>query len=45
MGELDDGVQSRYLSAYQHRGGQRHGHGANLWFSAAAYRHAGERIA
>ncbi len=40
-GELDDGVQSRYLGAYQDRDGHRHIHGANLSFSAAAYRRAG----
>ena len=40
-GELDDGVQNRYLSAYQDRDGHRHIHGANLSFSADAYRRAG----
>lgn len=40
-GQLDDGVQSRYLSAYQDRDGHRHIHGANLSFSADAYRRAG----
>ncbi len=40
-GELDGGVQSRYLSAYQDRDGHRHIHGANLSFSAAAYHRAG----
>ncbi len=40
-GELDNGVQGRYLSAYQDRDGHRHIHGANLSFSAAAYRRAG----
>lgn len=40
-GELDDGVQRRYLSAYQDRDGHRHIHGANLSFSAEAYRRAG----
>lgn len=40
-GELDDRVQSRYLSVYQDRDGHRHIHGANLSFSAAAYHRAG----
>ncbi|MDQ7984665.1 glycosyltransferase [Pseudomonas sp. G34] len=40
-GELDDGVQNRYLSAYQDHDGHRHVHGANLSFSAEAYRRAG----
>ncbi|OLU27425.1 glycosyl transferase [Pseudomonas sp. PA15(2017)] len=40
-GELDSGVQRRYLSAYQDRDGHRHIHGANLSFSAAAYHRAG----
>ncbi|SHL82665.1 glycosyltransferase [Phytopseudomonas punonensis] len=40
-GALDEDVQNRYLSAYQDRDGHRHIHGANLSFSADAYRRAG----
>lgn len=40
-GELDETVQARYDNAYQARDDHRHIHGANLAFSADAYRRAG----
>ncbi|UUD64700.1 glycosyltransferase [Pseudomonas seleniipraecipitans] len=40
-GDLGEALQARYHSAYHARDGHRHIHGANLSFSASAYRHAG----
>ncbi|KMM91278.1 glycosyltransferase [Pseudomonas lundensis] len=38
---IDEAARARYQAAYQARDGHRHIHGANLGFSANAYRRAG----